>query len=260
MTLQWRAQLKRALIRSIMCLYAAVPVCGSGVEEPSRQQKIIVSLTSYPKRFRYLHLTVKSLLLQTVKPDKIILYLGDDARDVPLPEALVRLKKKGLSIEYRTGNLRSHKKYVYAMQEYPDDLVITVDDDMLYEPRLVARLLASYARYPDAVSARRVHRMAKKTDGTIAAYNDWEYECKAFSRPQLDMFSTTGFGTLFPPHCMDARVLDRSRTLHAQMRRRRRCVAEVYAAQKRDADGIRAGTAIFGAAGYADYEPERRKC
>ena len=110
MTLQWRAQLKRALIRSIMCLYAAVPVCGSGVEEPSRQQKIIVSLTSYPKRFRYLHLTVKSLLLQTVKPDKIILYLGDDARDVPLPEALVRLKKKGLSIEYRTGNLRSHKK------------------------------------------------------------------------------------------------------------------------------------------------------
>lgn len=94
------------------------------------------------------------------------------------------------------------------MQEYPDDLVITVDDDMLYEPRLVARLLASYARYPDAVSARRVHRMAKKTDGTIAAYNDWEYECKAFSRPQLDMFSTTGFGTLFPPHCMDARVLD----------------------------------------------------
>ena len=43
-----------------MCLYAAAPVCGSGVEEPSRQQKIIVSLTSYPKRFRYLHLTVKS--------------------------------------------------------------------------------------------------------------------------------------------------------------------------------------------------------
>ena len=112
MTLQWRAQLKCALIRSIMCLYAAAPVCGSGVEEPSRQQKIIVSLTSYPERFRYLHLTVKSLLLQTVKPDKIILYLGDDARDAPLPEALVRLKKKGLSIEYRTGNLRSHKKYV----------------------------------------------------------------------------------------------------------------------------------------------------
>ena len=51
-----------------------------------------------------------------------------------------------------------------------------------------------------------------------------------------------------------------SRTLHAQMRRRRRCVAEVYAAQKRDADGIRAGTAIFGAAGHADYEFERRKC
>ena len=76
-----------------MCLYAAAPVCGSGVEE-RRGSKDIVSLTSYPKRFRYLHLTVKSLLLQTVKPDKIILYLGDDARDVPLPEALVRLKRK----------------------------------------------------------------------------------------------------------------------------------------------------------------------
>ena len=130
------------------------------------------------------------------------------------------------------------------MQEYPDDLVITVDDDMLYEPRLVARLLASYARYPDAVSARRVHRMAKKTDGTIAAYNDWEYECKAFSRPQLDMFSTTGFGTLFPPHCMDARVLDQELFM-------RECDAaddvwlKFMQLKKRDADGIRAGTAIF---------------
>lgn len=94
------------------------------------------------------------------------------------------------------------------MQEYPDDLVITVDDDMLYEPQLVARLLASYARYPNAVSARRVHRMAKKTDGTIAAYNDWEYECKTIVKPQMDLFPTTGSGVLFPAHCMDACVLD----------------------------------------------------
>ena len=41
----------------------------------SLDKELIVSLTSYPKRFDILPITIQSLLNQTVKPDRIILWL-----------------------------------------------------------------------------------------------------------------------------------------------------------------------------------------
>ena len=49
------------------------------------EDKVIVSLTSYPARFDTIHLCIKSLMYQTIKPDKIILWLGSDSAEVKLP-------------------------------------------------------------------------------------------------------------------------------------------------------------------------------
>jgi len=43
-----------------------------------RKTRIIVSLTSYPERFAHIHTALKSIMLQTVKPDKIIVWLDED--------------------------------------------------------------------------------------------------------------------------------------------------------------------------------------
>lgn len=202
-----KALIKKIVIRAIIFVYRFAPI-HCGINDKSRSKKIIVSLTSYPARFKLLHITIRSLLTQTVKPDAVILYLGEDSKNELLPQQLLSLTKKGLSIEFREGNLRSHKKYYYALQEYPDDIIILVDDDMIYEPKMVERLMKSYEKYPQAVSAMRVHRMAKNPDGGISDYNHWHYEFKESIRPGLDIFSTTGFGTLLPPGCMDNKVLD----------------------------------------------------
>lgn len=200
--------MKNGIIRTMMLAYSTAPIrCGLNQNE-ERPRKIIVSLTSYPARFQHLHIAIRSLLMQTVKPDAVILYLGEDSKDVPLPPQLSQLAEKGLRIEYREGNLRSHKKYYYALQEYPQDIVILVDDDMIYEPKLIERLMNSYEKYPHAVSAKRVHKMAKNLDGSIADYNHWQYEYQESTEPGQDIFSTTGFGTLLPPGCMDERVLN----------------------------------------------------
>lgn len=191
-----------------LILYATLPMEKGINMDEQRATKVIVSLTSYPKRFRYLNLAIKSLLRQTIKPDKVILYLGEDAKNVNLPDSLHKLEKYGLQIEYREGNLRSHKKYVYALKDYPDDILILVDDDMIYDRRLVERLMKSYQKYPNAVSANRVHRMAKNNDGSLATYVHWEYEYHSTTDPRNDLFATSGFGTLLPPHCMDEQVVD----------------------------------------------------
>lgn len=42
------------------------------------------------------------------------------------------------------------------MQEYPNNIVITIDDDLLYEKDMIKLLMRSYEKYPNVVSAKRV--------------------------------------------------------------------------------------------------------
>lgn len=70
--------------------------------------KIIVSLTSFPKRIPTLYLVIESILRQTVKPDKLILHLTkSQVKDIELlPKRLLELRKRGLEIVLCPDNIR----------------------------------------------------------------------------------------------------------------------------------------------------------
>jgi hypothetical protein len=60
---------------------------------------IIVSLTSFPPRIAKIHITINSLLAQTVKADKIVLYLNkDEFKNWKIPEELQKCIDNGLEI------------------------------------------------------------------------------------------------------------------------------------------------------------------
>ena len=94
---------------------------------------IIVSLTSYPSRLQKLHYVIRSLLHQKMSPYKIILYLGSDTKDSDIPYSLKKLQKYNFEIKKNYEDLKPHKKYFYAMQEFSDKIIITVDDDLIYD-------------------------------------------------------------------------------------------------------------------------------
>lgn len=167
-----------------------------------REKKVIVSLTSFPERFSTLHICIKSLLRQSYKPDKIILYLGDDALNMQLSENVLDLVQFGLEIAHRPDNLKPHKKYFYAMQEYPNDVIITVDDDIIYERNMLSSLVSSYFSHPNAVSARRVHKMTKGADGIIEPYMQFNHECRTEKDPSMSLVATGVAGILYPPSCL----------------------------------------------------------
>ena len=82
-----------------------------------RETKIIVSLTSFPLRFNKIHICLKSLLRQKVKPDKIIVYLGSDSSRDQFTKEMLALEQYG--VEYHIDserNLKAQKKYFYALQ------------------------------------------------------------------------------------------------------------------------------------------------
>ena len=53
-----------------------------GVLECKRETQLIVSLTSYRERFKDLPITIYSILNQSLKPDRVILWLDEEYEDL----------------------------------------------------------------------------------------------------------------------------------------------------------------------------------
>ena len=104
---------------------------------------IIVSLTTYGKRLYDVHLAIESIMEQTMKANRILLWLDEGYINQRLPKTLELLKKRGLEIRY-CKDLRSYKKLIPALKEFPNDAIITIDDVLIYEFDLLERLIQSY--------------------------------------------------------------------------------------------------------------------
>lgn len=184
----------------------------SGITKKKRNQKIIVSLTTYPKRIPTIWLTIETLLRQTIKPDEIILWLANEQFEnsfEDLPESLLRLQRRGLTIRF-CDDLRSHKKYFFALQEYPNDLIVLADDDMFYPKDTIAKLLNMHRQYPRDICCITAQVIEP---GFTEMPSQWR-------NPKLDennlqhsdrIQAFTGSGTLIPPDALPAETFDAER-------------------------------------------------
>ena len=169
---------------------------------------VIISLTSYPARISTIHLVIKSLINQTVKADKIVLWLAPEQfpnKERDLPEELLALKENGLIIDWY-HNIKSYTKLIPALKKYPDSLIITVDDDGIYQNNIVEKLLRAYAQEPNMIHTLRAHGIifyGKK----IAPYRRWAWEMKS-AIPSYANFQTGVGGVLYPPHTLHPDVLN----------------------------------------------------
>jgi PST family polysaccharide transporter len=181
-----------------------------GLNTHKRDFHIVVSLTSFPKRFNMLHYCLKSLLNQTLKPDRIILFLANEEIDdiKNLPKQVKELIPCGITVETVPDNIKPHKKYYYAMKNFPESIVITVDDDCFYNKKFVESMYKSYTKHPDSVSARRVHRMMIKDRRELSSYNEWEFEYKKIKKPSLELVAAGSAGVLYPPGIMPGATFD----------------------------------------------------
>lgn len=171
----------------------------SGINNSIRNEKYIVSLTSFPARINLVWISIECILRQTFKPDMIILWLSKDQFEGKiLPENLLELQKRGLTIKFCNGDLKAHKKYLYSMRDFPDCNIITLDDDLYYDEYLLERVVQLHSQNPDYICANRAHQM-KISDGKIVPYKNWKRRITTEHPSHLN-FSTGGAGTLYPPN------------------------------------------------------------
>ena len=175
-----------------------------------RDEYIICSLTSYPARINQVHLAIKSLLLQTYKPDRVVLYLAEEQFPLKnLPESLVALKEYGLEIVWMK-DMYGHKKYFFpGLNQKENELIITFDDDIIYSPLAIERLIKTHHRFPHALVCER----AQVFDGSDALNpGKWKvYSSLGVDSPIYGMNPSPGGGCLIPYGAFYQDALDESK-------------------------------------------------
>lgn len=175
------------------------------------KKRIIVSLTSFPAAIPYAVQAIRSILNGSLLPDKIVLYLDTPKfPDGILPKELESLKAECPIFEVRfdAAEIRSYKKLIPALRDFPDDIIVTIDDDINYHPDVLRRLVALHQQVPDAIIAHRVRRVQPD-----APYRKWrkykwyDFLFKRIHRSYRAMQTGVG-GVLYPPHSLDEKMLD----------------------------------------------------
>lgn len=171
--------------------------------------KIIVSLTSFPLRMKRLHFVIESILRQSVKPDMIILWLcKEEVKSAEeIPKSLKKMQLRGLSIRFVEKRLRSHLKYYYAMKEYPNDIIITIDDDIMYPDNLIESLLACHHEHPKSICANYTIIISKDGNGNLLPFILFE-ENKIKNSESLNYLLMGVSGVLYPSGVLHKDLFD----------------------------------------------------
>lgn len=183
-----------------------------GVVQGKRGQKIIVSLTSYPKRIGTVWITIETIMNQSLKPDEIILWLAKEQFTgvQSLPIELLEQRKRGLTIRF-CDDLRSHKKYYYTMQEYPDDIVLLFDDDMFYPYDTIKKLWKLHEKYPGDICCITSQVMEPDYMSVPSGWRNPEVIESLEHSGRIQVF--TGSGSLFPPKSLSEEIFHKDNLL-----------------------------------------------
>lgn len=163
-------------------------------------EEIVVSLTTFGRRIEDVYLPIESIMQGTVKPNRIVLWLSkDEFSDNDIPRLLRNQQKRGLQIEYYE-DLRSYTKIYPTLIQYPESVVVTIDDDAIYDFELLERLLNTHITNVGDICACRIHRMTLNAKGELNSYLKWDWEVSDRKMSNLNFLTGVG-GVLYPPHC-----------------------------------------------------------
>lgn len=172
---------------------------------------MIISITSFPARLPHIEKPLLSLIEQKDADDRIILWLGVEKfprqiKDVP-KNIWSLTKDAGGPIEIRfTHDMKPFTKLLPAIEEFPDECIITVDDDIIYSSNTIKLLKAAHKQNKTAIFAHgvsdiyRCGKIWKRTTGTFG-----------FRRSPIHLRMPLGVGgVLYPPHCLHPQVTNES--------------------------------------------------
>ena len=194
----FQTERSRLLSSALTCIEPGIS------EHTTVTSQLIVSLTTHTNRLHEAWLPIESIMQGSVRPNRILLWLDERTKDQPLPVTLQRQQSRGLEIRY-TEDLGPFTKLIPALREFPDAIIVTIDDDMLYPYDTLELLVNSYLQHPDCISANRVVGIEKSEDGHLRPLASWKEITDKSRISPLNFFEGV-CGALYPSHCFNSEV------------------------------------------------------
>lgn len=170
----------------------------------SQKENVVVCLTSFPRRIGVVWLVIECLMRQSIHASCIVLYLSKKQfTENTLPKRLQEYQRRGiLKIRLVDEDIRSHKKYWYAISEYPGMSIITVDDDIIYSSDTIKDLVEGSKKNPGSVISRYSSKICYDLNGDVLPYSEWKGYLHVGDKGK-NIFFGSGGGTLFPAGCLN---------------------------------------------------------
>jgi len=181
----------------------------TGLTKEKRNPRLIVSITSFEQRMYDIHFALYSLLNQTLKPDEIILWLGEKEfpnKEDDLPQSVLSLKNNGLTIKW-CKDIGPYTKLIPALKEFPDDIIVTADDDIYYPRNWLELLYNAYLKEPQYIHCHRAHSITFDENKNINKYSKWTAEVSNVDLSFCNFITGSG-GILYPPKSFYKDVLN----------------------------------------------------
>lgn len=142
-------------------------------------EKLIVSLTSYPARIKYVKNVLESLINQSVSFSlyHIVLVLAipefpNKENDLPIDLVkYINAYPNEIEIIWYEKNIRSHKKLIPTLKQYPNNPILVCDDDIYRPNGWIRMFLEDHEKYPNDIIF-----------GTSSWYFGNDYKLKRFKQ------------------------------------------------------------------------------
>lgn len=195
---------RRATALSVHFQHLALNQREAGVQKNAKP--VVVSLTTFDKRLNDVHLTIESLFQQSRKADRVVLWLSeDDCQPEDVPEILRLQQRRGLELRFVEKNLGPYKKFFYALNAFPDALLLTVDDDVFYPLDMIDQLYRAHCRDPEVIHCHRAHGIRLGEGNQLLPYKQWDWGLAGGQASRL-VFPTGIGGVLYFPGCFDDEI------------------------------------------------------
>jgi hypothetical protein len=138
--------------------------------DSSTADLVILSLTSYRPRFRYLLKTLKSLILQDYPNFRIVVNLAEIDFDL-MPRNLRRMCKFKVEFNRIEQDLKVFLKLLPTLENNPNSIIVTADDDIYYGKRWLSTLVEFSSEYPSCITGYRAIHVPNNLSNS--SYVDW---------------------------------------------------------------------------------------
>ena len=128
--------------------------------KPYNFEDAIISMTSWKDRINIAHYTVFSLIKLATRFHLVLVLSSDEfpnkEHDLP-QDLLVFCKANLLEILWIQPNLKSFKKILITMKEYPSTPIISADDGLIYNMNYAQILYDSWKNNPRAIFVHEIY-------------------------------------------------------------------------------------------------------